>query len=305
MPGGLSQDGRWLVLEQPAGNPVAPTARLPPARRRHVDHESGGEVDLAGDFEFDAISNDGQRIYLIEYAVRRHYRVRVYDVGARQLDPNISRRQERRLRRDDRPAPVGCRLAGRAVAVQRVRPPGQGAFVHALNLDAAVSRSASTSPVPGMHPTPTRFHWSLALSADGTHLFAANGAMGIVSEIDNDANGVPSVTRTVHIDSTAAAASPFVNNVGAKELGADGAVLSPDGQTLVVTGATGIDLARHRHAARVAAVSSTLEVWSLALSPDGKHALCAERRRTDRRAVDVQPRHGDHVRREWPDSRSG
>jgi hypothetical protein len=84
--GGLSGDGRTLVLISPRRAfpartttfAVVDTRRL--AVRRHVE--------LAGDFSFDAISPDGNTIYLIAYSGSLDkYAVRAYDLPAGRLLP--------------------------------------------------------------------------------------------------------------------------------------------------------------------------------------------------------------------------
>jgi hypothetical protein len=84
-PGGLSADGRTLVL-------ISPRTRYP--RRRTtlavVDSKSLQvrlQIALEGDFSFDAISPDGRLMYLVEYNPRNYgeYDVRAYDLKARRL----------------------------------------------------------------------------------------------------------------------------------------------------------------------------------------------------------------------------
>jgi len=75
-PGGLSQDGGWLVLEKHD----AAASHLLDVRTTFA--QTPGRIDLAGDFTFDAVSNDGTRIYLIQHAADGHYFVRDYVVGS-------------------------------------------------------------------------------------------------------------------------------------------------------------------------------------------------------------------------------
>jgi hypothetical protein len=84
-PGGVSADGRTLVL-------ISPRTRYPRKRTtfavvdaRHLRVLS--RISLRGDFSFDAISPDGRTMYLIEYSPRdpADYSVRAYDMGARRL----------------------------------------------------------------------------------------------------------------------------------------------------------------------------------------------------------------------------
>src|SRR5947209_13610950 len=94
LPGGISPNGAWLTLSMQtvaAGARhseflVGPTSLVRPFTR----------LSLTGDFSFDAISNDGVSLYLIEtMSVPSpsgggqggvvHYRVRLYDVATRAL----------------------------------------------------------------------------------------------------------------------------------------------------------------------------------------------------------------------------
>jgi DNA-binding beta-propeller fold protein YncE len=229
-------------------------------------------IDLDGYFEFDAISNDGLRLYVIEYTnpTQGIYRVRVYEVAAGQLGAYTI------VDKGGSGAPdpmTGVRLSG------VFSPDGQwlysvyarqsgGDFVHALNLSAPYAYCLDL-PGSGSSSDPNDFHWSLALSADGKHLYAANGATGLVTQIDNLDGYNPSIVRTGHVGSAGATANALVQNVEAKELGAQGAVLSPDGTTLVITGSKGliwIDTATLR--ARGHQLTNW-NVWSLVASPDG------------------------------------
>jgi hypothetical protein len=85
---GLSADGRTLVLA--AARSTFPRRRsgfaVLDARRLRTRFA----FRLRGDFTLDAVSPDGQRVFLIEQTSRRdltRYAVRAYDIGARRLDP--------------------------------------------------------------------------------------------------------------------------------------------------------------------------------------------------------------------------
>jgi hypothetical protein len=80
-----------------------------------------------------------------------------------------------------------------------------GAFVHALNLTAPYAYCLDL-PGAGSSSDPNDLHWSLALSADGKHLYAANGATGLVTQIDNLDGYNPSIARTGHIGTAGATA---------------------------------------------------------------------------------------------------
>jgi hypothetical protein len=94
-PGGLSADGRTLML-------ISPRTRYPrrrttfavvDARRLAVRRR----IHLKGDFSFDALSPNGRVMYLIQYASRdfSSYAVRAYDLRARRLfrDPVVDPRE--------------------------------------------------------------------------------------------------------------------------------------------------------------------------------------------------------------------
>jgi hypothetical protein len=95
--------------------------------------------------------------------------------------------------------------------------------------------------------------------------------MGVVAQVDNNTDsGSPAIKRTAHIDMPAPSAGLFGQDVQAKEFGANGMVLSPDGQTLVISGETGVawvDTTTLRVRGRQLA---SWTVWSLALTPNAK-----------------------------------
>jgi hypothetical protein len=265
VPGGLSQSGRWLVMEGVKGQDTTASHLL------IVDTSQmkvAWHVDLAGMFQFDAISNDGQRLFLIEYLTGATYRVRVYNVPAGLLDSNIVVDKT-----DPTETMSGIRVSGVASPDGRwlysvYARPNKGAFIHALNLDGAYAFCLDL-PGAGYESSSSAFQWSLALSADGTELFAANGAQGTVTEVHNNQNDLPTVIRSARVETPVASSSLFVEDVEAKELGTGGAVLSPDAKTLVMTGKKGLvwlDTATLRARSRQL---TSWTVWSLALSPDG------------------------------------
>jgi hypothetical protein len=268
VPGGLSQDGRWLVLQA-----FDTTSTIPRATHFLLIDTSYANapqhVDLKGFFNFDAVSNDGRRIFVIQYVTNTEYFVRRYDVGAGQLYENVIFDKS-----DGSTAMGGLRLGGvpsrdgqwlYSVYVRQ----DKSSFIHALALDDSGIAFCIDLPGNGYSADVNEFHWSLALSADGSHIYAANGATGIIADVNLNGNGPPSVGRTAHITTAFASSGFFAQDVLAKEFGASGAVLSPDGKTLVVAGQTGVvwvDTASLKaHDRRLASWT----VWSLAMSPDG------------------------------------
>jgi hypothetical protein len=244
VPGGLSQNGQWLVLES---HSVSSATRLLLVDTSYA--KPPRQIDLNGDFTFDAVSNDGNRIFLIEHVSDNHYFVRRFDVGIGQLDPNVIFDKS-----DGSAAMAGLRLSGMA------SPDGsflysvyirqdKSAFIHALSLsDTGI---AYCIELPGSGP------WSLALSADGTHLYAANAAAGIVVDVTTNGSAPPAIARVAHIG----------GGRGGERGG--GAVLSPDGKTLVIAGATGLVWVDTDSLQPHDRQLSGWKVWSVALSSDG------------------------------------
>lgn len=266
LPGGLSQNGKWLVLESWEGrSPSPPTAThllvvdtsfaRPPAR-----------VDLSGWFQFDTVSNDGSRLYLIEYLSGADYRVRIYQVLNHQLDPTVVVDKL-----DPKESMTGWRLGGVP------SPDGSwlfsvyardkdNAFIHALNLDGAPIAFCLDLAGSGYSSNPDEARWALALSSDGSRLYAANAAMGLVSEIDTSG---PSLKRTAHIAAAATSTTALVTSVEAKELGANTAVLSGDGRVMVTAGSSGVVWIDTSTLSVTRRALTDWHVWSLGLSPDG------------------------------------
>ena len=253
IPGGLSQDGRWLVLQR-----FDRQAQNMPGISHFLVFEASvlslmRSIDLDGNFQFDAISNDGDRLFLIQHVNGTDYHVRVYSVGGGALDPSFIVDKN-----DGTAAMNGLKLTGVAshdgawLFSVYARAHG-GAFIHALYLDGPF---AFCLDLPGKgfdEGDQSSLDWSLALSPDGNRLYATNPALGIVTEIKTQ---TPAIAWTAHIDQPS-------------HVWPAGAVVSADSQTLMIAGSTGVawldtvTLTLKRHA---------LDSWtvrSLALSPDG------------------------------------
>lgn len=265
VPGGLSPDGHWLVLESFDRTNSIPTV----SHMLVVDTSYASaprRIDLNGLFNFDAVSNDGQRVYLIQYLSGNQYHVRFYDLALGKLDPQIVFDKS-----DGSAAMAGLRLSGVAspdghwLYSMYIRE-NQSPFIHALSLDNPIAFCIDL-PGFGYSANGDEFRWSLALDAHGSHLYAANGATGIVADMSIN-NGVPGRPRAVHLPGGQSAIS-LIQNVEAKDLGGNAAALTPDGQTLVIAGKTGLIWV---DTASLNAQESQLtgwKIWSVAITPDG------------------------------------
>jgi hypothetical protein len=257
MPGGTSPDGRWLVVEsfERSANSV-PTAThmlLIDTTSAKVAHR----VNLSGHFQFDALSNDGQRLYLIQYLNGKEYYVRLYDVIGSRLEDNIVFDKS-----DGNQAMVGTRLSGVAspdghwLFSMYVRE-NESPFVHALSLDGPFAFCLDL-PGSGYANNPAEMRWSLAMDP-AAHLYAVNGATGVVAKIDGSAQFNPQIERTAHLSGGKSA-----------KAGSNAAVISRDGKTLVTAAATGIEWVDTGSLATRMQALGDWHIWSLALSPDGR-----------------------------------
>jgi hypothetical protein len=274
MPGGLSQNGAWIVVDS-----FNQAANQPPTTSHFLVvntsfNATPKRIDLQGHFEFDAISNDGARVYLIEYGSAGLYRVRLYQMNVQQLDPQVVIDKS-----NPSESMSGLKLAG--IPSQNgdflysiYARPNDLPFIHQLNLTGPFA-SCIDLPGKGYESDFNALHWSIAMTADGTRLFAANASLGFVSEVITGGAPITGVvSRSVNIDSGRSAANILVRDVQAKELGANAAVISADGKTLVTAGSSGVVFIDTRGLRATSRALTDKTVWSLALSPDG-HILYA------------------------------
>ena len=240
LPGGLSAAGYWLVVESHDSNAtrmlVISTSTFKVADR----------IELTGRFNFDAVSDDGQRLYLIQYLNDKEYYVRLFNIPANSLDENIVIDKS-----DGNQAMAGRRLSGVAspdgasLFSMYVRE-HESPFIHALSLQGPF---AWCLDLPGGGYS----MWSLAMTHDGSRLFAVGGASGVVAEVDTSNQYSPQIVRTAQVAT-----------------GAHIALLSTDGKTLVTAGESGI---RWIDTSSLSVRMQSLAEWnvaSLGLSEDGK-----------------------------------
>jgi hypothetical protein len=257
LPGGTSPNGMWLVLEAyegPASSPTTTHFLIVNTRDAKVVHTS----TLKGYFHFDALSNDGQRLFLIQYLNGKEYYVRLYNLLTDTLDENIVVDKS-----DGNQAMTGLRLSGIATpggnwlfsmyVRENDRP-----FIHALSLDGPFAFCLDL-PGAGYANNEAEMHWSLAMNRNGTKLYAINGATGQVAELDISQDFNPQITRTARIPGGSHG-----------KAGANAAVLSADGRWLVAAGGTGVVWVDTRSLGAGARSLPDWHIWSLAASPEGR-----------------------------------
>lgn len=267
LPGGASPNRRWLVVERydQAGNdpPSATHLLLITTSPLRV----AGRVDLQGFFDFDAISNDGVRLYLVQYLNGKEYYVRLYNVAAAQLDPTPVVDKS-----DGGEAMSGIRLGGVAstdgswLLSMYVREHASP-FIHALNLDAPFALCLDLRG-NGYADDNTAVQWSVAMSPDGQSLYAVNPGTGDVAVVVARDGGWQ-VVRNGRVAATASAGN-LIPNVEAKEFGANAAIVADQGRTLVFAGTSGVTwIDANTFAVRHRALEGS-RIWSLGLSPDAQ-----------------------------------
>ena len=169
-PGGLSADGRTLVLTQPGirfPQTTSEFTRLDTRRLKVLD-----TVTLDGTFTFDALSPDGRQMYLIEYTSPRdltQYLVRAYDLERERLlpepiiDPNESGEEMAGFPQTRATSPDGRWAYTLYESAERDHPP----FIHALDTKRGTAVCIDLDPLADQ-----RGIWRLGLqpSVDGSSL---------------------------------------------------------------------------------------------------------------------------------------
>jgi hypothetical protein len=247
--GGVSANGRLLALVRPARKSTL--IRLVDGARGHVVRA----LNLHGWFDVDAVSNDGTRLFLVQY-VDQGYLIRRYDFGRRELAarPLTERGEPMNGTAWDAVASPN----GRWLLTLYLRG-YDDAEVHTLDL---VRGTAVCIHLPGPRTT-LLSAYSLALARGGRTLYAANPALGVVATIDLPSLRVVRVVRfhpAGTIDSTARAAA-----------------VSHDGRTVYFAAGPSLyayDAAYHRVRGPYAAGSV---VAALAFSPSDRMLLVVGR----------------------------
>ncbi len=276
VPDGLSGDGRTLVLANTVRAPVSRFAVLSTGLTKQPKL-----VDLPGDFEFDALSPDGSRLYVIEHLPgpdRSRYRVRFYDRGVGRLD-------ERAI--VDKRDAWETSMAG--YPNTRVTDPGgvwvytlyrnahYGPFVHALNAQDGFAFCIDL-PRGGPRGRDDRLArlWALVRDPAGGRLYAVNTALGVVAEIDGQQDFT--VTRK--------ASFPPDRPDAGTPVGAGSVTLSQDGSLLLAGGAHGVLAIRTGPLQVQQRYLGGWAVDGLVTSADGKRVYALSRSRGQVAAID-------------------
>jgi hypothetical protein len=251
---GISPNGKWLALTSQTRGSGAITTNFMVGSSSLT--ESFKTIHVSGDFVFDALSNDGKSLYLIQKMIDpNHYRVRAYDVPSGTLWPRaVADKREPNepmngIRGDSAADPTGDHVY--TVYVRQAGP-----FIHALPLGQLFAFCIDL-PSKAPNDMEKQFHWALAISPDGGSLYAANASLGTVVVMTT--GDAPKLVRTAavamnHSDSLLAG---LMTDAEAKGPRIGGAALSPDGRTLYTIADRGV----------VAIDTATLKVRARYLDP--------------------------------------
>jgi sugar lactone lactonase YvrE len=255
----LSFNGRWLALRNQSSQDVT----IVDTRAMRVAATLTLPDYLIG---LDAISADGQRLYLIESLQQygQHaYQVRLYDLRQGGLDPAPLRdKGEVPGSMDGVAWTRAWSPDGRWLYTLYVHPNGRGAFIHALSLQGRVAHCIDLPDA--MVPDTVLAHYTLAVSPDGSSLYAVNPVLGRAVAVHGLPYGTPHVTT-------------LSTRSGSPQRTLVSAALSSDGRTMFVATDHGVWAVDTGSFALRATYLSGQKVASVALGGDGRrlYALTA------------------------------
>ena len=276
-PTGLSPSGRWLVLAGEAGDGSA-FAVIDTAAARVA-----ATVALDDKFAYDAISDDGTSLYLIEpistdkarsligYESPYGYRVRVYDVPSATLVPTpvVDQKLASQTTNDHAQTRVDGIMSGIYQSSVQSRDgnwnfsfyynPSRGPFIHALHLSARFAFCILDLPT-APKGFEKRLGWSLAIAPANTTMYAANGSLGLVTAIDTE---TLKVKRTASLSGLPTAAETARTS-------APNAIVARDGRRLYLAAERGVALIDTSDFAVRGLFLSDRVVANMALSADGR-----------------------------------
>jgi hypothetical protein len=225
-PSGISRNGKWMVLMGPrttTGSGSVNRIAVVDLVGRRLDRV----ITALGDVSFDAVSDDGKNVYLVEHLVPSpHYVVRVASFQSGGLADGVLGQ----IKTADPEVMNGLYHASVAVSgdwlLSLYSNPARGPFIHALNTTQLYAQCILNIPDV---PVALRPAWAMVLDPRHPVLYAVNGPAGAVSEVDT----MGLVVRRSNIDlapaATALSTSPL-----------HPAALSSDSTRLYVAGDRGV-----------------------------------------------------------------
>jgi DNA-binding beta-propeller fold protein YncE len=260
-PSGLSANAKWMVL---VAAPITVTGSGTVNRFAVVDlanQKLARVVNANGDVGFDAVSNDGKNLYLVEHLVPApHYAVRVASFSGGFVEGVLGQ-----IKTAEPEVMNGLYHASVSVGgdwfLSLYSNPTRGPFIHALNTTQLYAQCILNIPDV---PVALRSAWSMVQDPRHLKLYAVNGAAGVVSEVNT---GALIVARS-NIDLVPVAPTLTTAPLHPAALSADGTriyVAAPHGVIVIYTG----DLSVHSR------YLTDRLVDSVAVSDDGQRLYVA------------------------------
>jgi hypothetical protein len=236
---GLSADGGMLALEEAVD--IGPATAL--SRTRFAIVATAGSrapriITLTGSFTYDAISPDGQWLYVIEHlpgADATHYQVRRLEVATGKLQEGTI--VDKRNIGEDMNGYAVTQEAGKGGWVYTLYRGKDGAFVHALD---TADGTAFCIDLPGTsgEDAASSATWSLVADTSGDRLYAADPTLRTVDAIDLTDFSVRRSGSLTSIPTVGFAKLESATPVAGR------AALSPDRKTLYVLDTAGVAVVR-------------------------------------------------------------
>jgi hypothetical protein len=274
-PSGLSPSGRWLVLADPRPDRTAfqvidTTGVVRPKR-----------IDIPGRYSFDAVSDSGESLYLVERLQGTQYRVRVADVPSGSLVPGSVVDVKQVTTADANGVMNGSYTTATAGPngdwyFSVYQHPTKGPYIHALNTSARIAECILDLPTfgnAGAVEMAKQPFWSLALGKQQltSRLYVVNGALGQLALVD---------PYEIKVKQLATFKVPAPSSKPAAFAPQAGAAVSPDGYRLYALGESGIFLIDTTDLSLRATFAQGAAFRGLAVSPDNAtlYALAADGR---------------------------
>jgi hypothetical protein len=244
------------------------TTRFAVVRRTPIGEPLTRVVELAGAFEYDALSPDGSLLYVVEHLGGKpegRYQVRVVDVSTGVMRDTIIA-DKRNLEEA---------MSGWPIAQIR-RPDGivmtlyRGAehpFIHALNTREAWAVCIDL-PSAQAEDAEAALDWGVAAAPDGQAVYAVNATLGLAVDVNPTEL---TVRQSATVKPLAASSGIVLAKFGHADAGPVGrrVVVSPDGRTILAAGATGILAIEAKSLTTSRRLLDGHAVGGLGLRPDG------------------------------------
>jgi hypothetical protein len=291
-PVGISADGSVAVLVE-----ASPAARAAGAVSRFAVMSlvplagPSRVVELAGSFEYDAISSDGRILYVVEHLLggaEGRYQVRAVDLPAGTMRDTIIA-DKRNLEEAMAGWPIAQVRRPDGLVLTLYRGP-QHPFVHALNTKEAWAVCIDL-PAVGTADAAAARDWGIASKPDSDRVFAANATLGLAAEIETTEL---TVRQSLTVAPPTAAAPIVLAKFGHAEGGPVGrrVVIAPDGGTVYAAGSSGIVVMGTSRLSESRRILDGVAIGGLGLSADGATLFALE---TSGRITAVDAATGDVI----------